>query len=107
MVKKGGSITNGILAHLLGLFTGFLGPLIMFFVVSNKRDKDHVKNALNWQFSLAIYWIATFILMMVLIGFLLIPILFILNIVFSIIATVKAGEGKLWKYPLSIRFFKV
>lgn len=44
----------GAVAHFLGLFSGFLGPLIMLLVVKDEVGKKHVKNALNWQFSLLI-----------------------------------------------------
>ena len=95
-----------ILAHILGIFTGFIGPLIIYLVATDKTAKVHAKNALNWQLSLIIYWIISFILMIVLIGFLLMGILMILNIVFCILAAVNASKDKVWNYPLSFEFIK-
>jgi uncharacterized Tic20 family protein len=46
------------------------------------------------------------VLCFVLIGILLVPVLVVLNIVFPIIGGLKANEGVVWKYPLSIPFFK-
>jgi uncharacterized protein len=107
--KKKGDADNSlkIVTHLLGLFTGFIGPLIMLLVGEDKKVKEHAKSALNWQFSLMIYFFAGFVLIFILIGFIVLPILAILNVIFCIIATVKAGDNILWKYPLAIPFFKL
>jgi uncharacterized protein len=99
--------TLGILTHVLGLFTGFIGPLIIFLIADDKKTKDHSKLALNWQFSLLIYMIVSFVLIFVLIGILLIIALGIMNLIFSIMAAVKASNGEKWKYPLAIPFFDV
>lgn len=95
-----------ILAHVLGIFTGFIGPLIIYLVATDKTSKVHAKNALNWQISVIIYWIISFILMIVLVGFLLMVVLMILNLVFCVLAAVNASKDKVWKYPLSFNFFK-
>ena len=44
------------------------------------------------------------ILCLVLIGFVLLAILHVLNVVFVIIASIRASEGKFYRYPLTIRF---
>lgn len=99
--------TLGILTHLLGLFTGFLGPLIIFLATDDERGKNHSRYALNWQFSALIYSIIGGILSMIFIGIIILVAVGILNIVFCIIATVKATKGELWNYPLAINFFNV
>ncbi len=99
--------TLPILTHILGLFTGFLGPLIILLASGEEKAKKHAKVVLNWQFSLIIYFMASTILMIILIGFLGFVVFTILNTIFSIIGAVRASEGKIWKYPLSIKFFKV
>ena len=60
----------------------------------------------NWLISLVIYYAICFILIFILIGVVAIWILALLNIVFAIIAALKANNGELWVYPLSIRFLK-
>jgi uncharacterized Tic20 family protein len=53
--------------------------------------------------------IICFILMFVLIGFLLIPlfgVLYLADIVLVIIASIKANEGQLYRYPFTIRLIK-
>jgi uncharacterized protein len=98
--------TLNIITHVLGLFSGFIGALIIFLVTKEKDVKEHAKKALNWQISLLIYSFISGILIFVLIGFLLIPILGILNIIFCIMAAIKANKGELWNYPLTIQFLK-
>ncbi|HKL24091.1 MAG TPA: DUF4870 domain-containing protein [Candidatus Nanoarchaeia archaeon] len=98
--------TLGILSHVLALLVGFLGPLIIFLSTEDKEGKKHAKNALNWQFSLIIYFIVGVLLAFVYIGFFIVLVLGILNVIFCIIAAVRASEGIFWKYPLSIPFFK-
>ena len=66
----------------------------------------HGINALNWIMSLMIYLLVGVVLIFAIIG---IPILMVLGavaIVFPIIAAIKANNGELWKYPLSISFLK-
>jgi uncharacterized Tic20 family protein len=65
---------------------------------------EHGKNAVNWILSFIIYAGISGILCLVFVGFLLLPVVLILNIVFPIIAAVKANEGRVWRYPLAIPF---
>jgi len=53
-----------------------------------------------------IYSLIAGVLCLVLIGFVLLGILHILNLVLVIIASIQAGEGKLYRYPISIRLIK-
>ena len=97
-----------MLAHLLSLFTWFIGPLIIFLI---KRDTkslayENAKHALNFQISLFIYYIIAFALIIILIGFLLIFILWIFALVAVIIGCIRAYEGNVYKYPLEIPFIR-
>ncbi len=104
-----------VLCHasaLLGLFVHFLGhifgPLIVWMV---KRPESaeidaHGKESLNFQLSMLIYDVVAFILCFVLIGIPILVLLWILNTIFVIIASIKASEGELYRYPLTIRFIK-
>lgn len=104
MAKKS---SINFLPHLLGLFTGFLGPLIMYLATDDATAKQHSAAALNWQISLLIYMIVSLILMFILIGFVLIVVVFILDVIFCIIAAVKAGNNEVWNYPMAIPFIKI
>ncbi len=98
--------TLPILTHLLGLLTGFLGPLIILLAVKEEYVKKHAKKALNWQISLVIYALASFVLIFIFVGIFTMFVVSILNLIFCIIAAVKAGNNELWDYPLTIPFLK-
>lgn len=100
--------TMAILAHILSIVAGFLAPLVIYLI---KKDNSpyataHAKESLNFQLTLLIAYFVSFILMFVLIGALLIVLLMIANLVLVIIATIKASENKMYKYPFSIKFIK-
>ncbi len=96
-----------ILTHVLALFFSFLAPLIVLLVSKSDHVKKHAKKALNWQLSRMIYSLVSAILVFLLVGIFFLAALGVLNLVFCIIAAVKAGNDELWDYPLSIKFFKV
>ncbi|PSN17537.1 DUF4870 domain-containing protein [filamentous cyanobacterium CCP5] len=66
--------------------------------------RQNAREALNFQISMLIYWLVTFALMRLLVGFLLVIPLAVAETLMIIIAAVKAGEGKPFHYPLTIRF---
>jgi hypothetical protein len=53
-----------------------------------------------------IYNVIAGVLCLVLIGFVILAILHILNLVLVIIASIQASEGKFYRYPLAIRLIK-
>jgi uncharacterized protein len=100
--------TMALLAHLLGIFTGFIGALIIWLV---KKDQSpfverHAREALNFQITMAIAFLACGILFIVLIGIFLLPIVGILDLVFCILATVAASKGQEYRYPFALRLVK-
>lgn len=100
--------TMGMLAHILGIVLGFLGPLIIWLM---KKDESafvdyHGKESLNFQITLFIAYTVSFLLMFVLIGFLLFPILFLLQLIMPIIAGMAANKGEYYKYPATLRLVK-
>ncbi|MBT3304466.1 DUF4870 domain-containing protein [Candidatus Woesearchaeota archaeon] len=98
----------GMLAHLLGIFTWFIGPLIILLVAKDKHKfaYKNAAHAINFQISVTIYAIICALLVLVLIGLLLLPILMIFALVVEIVGSVKAYEGAVYKYPLEIPFIK-
>ena len=88
---------------------GVILPLVMW--ATNKDESSeidrHGKVILNWIFSAIIYSFVCWLLIFILVGFILLPILALLDIAFVIIGAIKANEGQLWHYPLSIKFFTV
>lgn len=99
--------TLPILTHVLGLLTGWLGPLIILLATSEEPAKNHARMALNWQLSFVIYALVSTLLALIFVGFFLLIAISILDVVFCIMAAVKAERGELWKYPITIPFLKV
>ena len=99
-------------SSLLGFFIpagGHILPPLIVWLMKRAESVEidaHGKESLNFQFSMLIYSIIAGILMLVLIGFVLLPLLHVLNVVFVIIASLRASEGQLYRYPLTIRFLK-
>jgi len=104
-VGAGGSDDNTTLAaitHILALFTWLIGPLVVFLVTDDEFVKANARAAINWQIWFTIYSIVAGVLIIVGIGILLLPLLGLLNMVFIVIAAVKAADGEVWSYPLTI-----
>lgn len=97
--------TLAMAAHLLGAFVSFLGPVIIYLVAKDDQPfaKHHAAEALNFQISVFIAYFVSTLLILVLVGLILLPIVFIANIVLSILAAVAANRGEWYRYPLSIR----
>jgi uncharacterized Tic20 family protein len=103
-----------VLMHLLGLagfvipFGNIAGPLILWLVKRSESPLlDRVgKDVLNFQISYTIYFLVAGVLCFVLIGFLILPVIAILWIVFVIVGAVKAGNGEEFRYPASIRLLQ-
>jgi uncharacterized protein len=85
-----------------------LGPLIVWLAKRNDSPEidQHGKESLNFQISMLIYNVIAGVLCLVLIGFAILAILHILNLVLVIIASIQASEGKFYRYPLAIRLIK-
>ena len=89
-------------------FGGFLVPLIIYLIKKDESEyiASHSRESLNFQISLMIYMLVSFILAFVVIGFFMIIALGIFSIVVTIIASIKSYEGKHYSYPMCIRFLK-
>lgn len=100
--------TMAMLLWLLNIFTGLIGPLIIWLIKKDESPfiNQQGKNYWNYVISYFIYGIAATLLCFILIGFLILPILVIASTVYSIIAIVKTNQGEDYEVPLSIRFIK-
>jgi uncharacterized Tic20 family protein len=97
----------------LSLLAGHVVPvagLVVPIVIWQVKKTDlpgidvHGKIVVNWIISFIIYAAGCFALAFVLIGIPLLIALGIIGIIFPIIGGIKASNGELWKYPLSIPF---
>jgi uncharacterized Tic20 family protein len=100
--------TMAILSHILCIVAGFIAPLIIYLVKKDESPyvRAHARESLNFQLTMVLAYFVSALLIFVLIGILLIWVLIIANLVLVVIATIRASEGKLYKYPFSIKFVK-
>ena len=103
-------LTWGSAAHWSALVAAFvalafLGPLIVMLTKGNESAyiRRQAVESLNFQLSILIYAAISFALCLVLIGFLLLPIVGLVWLVFTIVASVRSSRGEEYRYPLTIR----
>lgn len=97
----------------LSILTGYVVPLaglVVPVVIWQLKKAElpgldaHGKVVVNWIISSILYAVVSVVLVFVLIGIPMLVALGVLSVVFPIIGAVKANEGQVWKYPLSIPF---
>jgi len=96
-----------LLTHILGILTGFLGPLVIWLV---KKDDSpfldqHGKEALNFQISVVLYSLPIIVITFITcgIGAILVLPLIIYIWVGCILAAMQGHRGEAAHYPLTIR----
>lgn len=99
------------LSQFAGLIVPLLGWLLPLILWQVKKDSSAYINAngkivMNWIISSLIYAIVCYILVYILVGIILLIALGICSLVFVILGAIKASNGEIWHYPLSIRFIK-
>ena len=100
--------TMAILSHILTLVGGFIPPLIIYLIKKDQSKfvEEHARESLNFQITLILAFIVSALLIIILIGILLIWALGIMALVLVIIATIRASENKLYRYPFNLRIIK-
>jgi hypothetical protein len=100
--------TWATLTHIGGIVFGWLAPLVAYLVLKDRGEfiAEHAKTALYFQLTMLIAYIVSTLLLLVLVGFLLYIAVFVVVVVFSIIAAMKANAGEPYSYPLTIRFIR-
>lgn len=97
-------------------FAGVAGSVAALVVWLLARDRSgfaaaHAKEALNFNFSMFLYAVASVLLVVFTLGLGLlvaVPVWIVLAIawlVFTIVAAVKAWDGEIYRYPLTLRIF--
>ena len=104
----------GMLCHLLA-FSGFivpfgsiLGPLVLWLIKKNESPfvADQGKESLNFQITVLLAAVVSFVLCFVVIGFLLAVVVVIAWLVYTILGAIKASEGVAYRYPYTLRLIK-
>jgi uncharacterized Tic20 family protein len=108
--------TMSMVAHLLGLigvFTGifgFVGPLVIYLI---KKDESafvaqNAMQALAFNIFMAVMWMICLAIAFITCGFgtlLFIP-LYIVYLIYVVVAAIRSNDGVVYQYPLSSSFVK-
>lgn len=105
MVPSSDEKNIATVTHLAGTIFLFIPALIVWIL---KKDDsayvaDQAKEALNFQITVAIAMFAANILIWILVGLALIPIIWIANIILSILAAIATSKGETYRYPVCLR----
>ena len=117
MAGLGGSDpkSQASMAHYLGAgllfftcYLGWLGPLIIFNG-QGKNDayiRDQAAEATNFQLTILIAMIVSSVLIFAVIGFALLPLVYLAGLIFGVMGGLAASRGESYRYPFSIKFMK-
>jgi len=95
-----------LITHILGLFTGILGPLIMYLMKKDDSSEflnGHLKESLNFQIC---YLIVSFLCIISIIGWIMIPVIVVWFYYGTIKSAIKASQGEAYRYPYTFRLIK-
>ena len=99
------------LSQLAGYILPLLGLVVPIIIWQSKKQEfpildAHGKNVINWIISELIYGAISFVLVFIVIGIPMLAVLGILAVVFPIIGGIKANNGEVWRYPMTIEIIK-
>ena len=106
--------TMGMLSHLLALsgliipFGNLIGPLVLWLLKKQEHPfiDDQGKESLNFQITVLIAAIILSPTLCFGIGFVILPLVGILGLVFAVIGAIKANGGEAYRYPWALRLIK-
>ena len=86
-------------------FANIILPLTIWMVKKETSSlvNDQGKEALNFQITILIGYAICIPLVLVLIGIPAMAALFLYHVIFSIVAAIKANEGRAYRYPYTLR----
>lgn len=93
------------ITHLSGILFSFIPSLIVWLL--KKDDNEYLsaqaKEALNFQLTILLAQFVSGILIAILVGFLLLGIIWLFNVVLCIVAAISTSNGETYRYPLCLR----
>jgi uncharacterized Tic20 family protein len=97
-----------MLSHLGGILFGIIPSLVIWLVYKDKSRfvEEQAKEALNFQITILIGMVVSGVLTLILIGFVLMAVIGIADLVFCIIAGLAANKGEAYRYPFALRLIK-
>lgn len=99
---------GGLAFYVLPALGHIVVPLVVWLLKKNDFAfvDDQGKEALNFQISVTLYLIVAAISVLACIGFVLVPVVLVAQVVLAILAAVRTSNGEYYRYPLTIRFVK-
>ncbi|MDX2034089.1 MAG: DUF4870 domain-containing protein [Blastocatellia bacterium] len=96
---------SALIGYLVIPFGNIIAPLVIYLM---KKDQspfvaDQARESLNFQISISLYFVIAGILVLALIGFILLPVLYLGGLILTIMAAVKASSGTAYRYPFTLR----
>lgn len=89
------------------IFFGFIPALIVYLVkTEDSYLADQSKEALNWSITVIIGVAIAWVLCLILIGFLILPLIGIVNVIFCIMGAAAVSSGKFYRVPFALRLIK-
>ena len=93
------------ITHIGGTVFSFVPSLIVWILKKDENPyiEDQAKEALNFQITMVLAYMLAGVLSWVLIGLIFFPVIWVLNIVFCIIAAISTSKGETYRYPFCLR----
>jgi hypothetical protein len=100
--------TMAMLCHLLSIFTGFLGPLLIWLLKKDSHPfiDDQGKEALNFQLTVLIGYFIGGATAYFCVGIFIILAVWIFHGILAVMGAMKANEGIAYRYPINLRLIK-
>lgn len=97
-----------LLSGLVVPLAGFVVPIVLWQARKAEMPSvdPHGKVVVNWMISAVLYGVVSVALAFVVVGIPLLVALGVVSLVFPIVGAVKANDGRVWAYPLSIPFLR-
>lgn len=85
---------------------GFIASIVIHLMSKDQGEfrRNYSAQALNVQLNALLWFIISWMLVFVLIGFIMLPIVAVWATVLHIVAIMKANQGVIWKPPFCIKF---
>lgn len=92
-------------AHVVPIL-GLIAPIAVWQLKKDQYPEidEHGKNVVNWLLSMLLYVGVSIALCFVFIGIPLITACGLASVICPVIAAIKANNGEVWRYPLTIEF---
>jgi len=93
------------ITHIGGTVFSFVPALIVWILKKDENQyiEDQAKEALNFQITMVLAYMLAGVLSWIVIGLIFFPVIWVLNIVFCIIAAISTSKGETYRYPFCLR----